>query len=422
MRYAAAVLAVWVWIGAAEAQAATCSFDEASGVLTVTTSGNWGTLKVVAGVIELNGAPCGTATTTSTSSIIVNPNVVYAGRLTLAGRFAPGRNDVPEADAPEIEIDARNFAGRFYVNGSARTDTWLLTAAGVNLNGDLDEDVVLPTVGNEFAVFLRGGKGDDVIDASSYTGPRHLDLRGGPGNDVITGSAQGDTIGGDDGNDVLDGGAGNDVINDGAGDDLARGGPGNDSFSPQFSPNAGKDDYRGGSGVDTVSYVDRDTGVTVSLDGVADDGAPGEGDNARPDVENIGGGAGDDVLVGSSASNHLVGLQGRNELYGGDGDDTLDVGYSTVAGSIALGDGGNDRLIGSPGPDLLDGGDGDDVLEGENGDDTLDGGPGLDTFYAGRGDDVINNGDGVAESVDCGDGIDDPEPDPLDTFVGCENI
>jgi hypothetical protein len=28
----------------------------------------------------------------------------------------------------------------------------------------------------------------------------------------------------------------------------------------------------------------------------------------------------------------------------------------------------------------------------------------------------------ATDTIDCGDGIDDPEPDPLDTFIGCENI
>ena len=35
--------------------------------------------------------------------------------------------------------------------------------------------------------------------------------------------------------------------------------------------------------------------MTVDLDGVADDGAPGENDNVRADIENVTGGRGPDV-------------------------------------------------------------------------------------------------------------------------------
>lgn len=409
-----------VLAGGGSAEAATCAFDQASGVLTVDSTGGWGTLKVVGGAIQLNGVPCGTATTTSTARIVVNPVEVDGGRLTLMGTYAPGRNDVPETDAPEIEIDAGNFSGKLIVNGTGRADSWRFTAGGVDLNDDGDEDLVLPLYTTTGEILFRTLKGDDVIDASAYTGPRYLHLRGGPGDDLITGSDEADTIGGDEGNDTLVGGLGGDLINDGAGDDLVRGGGGNDSFWPQFSPNDGKDDYRGGSGIDTISYVDRDIPVAVSLDGAADDGVQGERDNVHPDVEDIWGGDGDDVLVGSAAANHLRGQGGNDELYGGDGDDDLDDFYGV---NVLVGDAGNDDLTGSPdGGDFLDGGEGDDVLDGWAGNDTLDGGPGVDQFLAGYGDDVLYNDDGFADAVDCGPGIDDPEPDPLDTFTACEDI
>jgi Ca2+-binding RTX toxin-like protein len=419
MRFGAAILALGLWGGGSVAQASTCEIDDATGTLTVTMTGS-GTLKVVSGVIELSGAPCGTATTTTTARIVLLRAAGTGGILTLAGRFAPGRNDVPEADEPEIEIDASAFRGRLNIAGSGRGEDWRFSAGGINFNADLDEDIALPTATYDVVLKMQGG--DDHIDATAYAGPCWLHLRGGPGNDVITGSPGSDRIGGDDGNDTLYGGAGGDIINDGAGDDLVSGGPGNDLLWPQWSANLGKDDYHGGSGIDAVAYVDRDLGVTVSLDGAANDGAPDEGDNVHPDVEDIWGGHGDDVLVGSSAANYLRGLWGRNELYGGDGDDRLDVGYDAVPGSLAIGDGGNDYLFGSGGPDLLDGGDGDDELHGNAGNDTLDGGPGIDQYFGGYGADVIYNDDGIAETIDCGPDVDDPEPDPLDTFTACENI
>jgi len=287
------------------AHAGTCSFDEASGLLSVV---NGGALEVAAGgAIQLNGVACGAATTTTTARIVVS-GVDGDNResITLRGIFAPGRNDVPETDTPEIEIEIRftDLNDVVRVDGDATSQIWQFTAGGINLNGDLDEDITLPPTGT---VKLYGLGGNDVINASGYARvcarnfPRACTLRlyGGAGADVLTGSQGGDVLIGNGGNDTFDGGAGHDLI-------------------------------RGGPGADTMK-----------------------------------GGSGDDVFSGD---------------------------------------------------------DGDDVLYGGSGNDDLDGGAGVDEYHGNLGDDVFYNLDGVAESVDCGEGIDDPEADALDTFIGCENI
>jgi hypothetical protein len=108
-------------------------------------------------------------------------------------------------------------------------------------------------------------------------------------------------------------------------------------------------------GADTATYATRYDNLTLSLNGVADDGAPGEGDNLDADIEHLTAGSGNDVLVGSP------------------GDDSL------------LGGPGLDLLDGGAGADVLDGGDDDDVLAGGAGPDKLIGGPGADTAsYADR--------------------------------------
>ena len=43
----------------------------------------------------------------------------------------------------------------------------------------------------------------------------------------------------------------------------------------------------GAGGIDTVTYANSTPSVFVSLDGVANDGAGGEGDNVDPTVENL---------------------------------------------------------------------------------------------------------------------------------------
>ncbi len=89
----------------------------------------------------------------------------------------------------------------------------------------------------------------------------------------------------------------------------------------------------GGSDSDTVSYSRRLTSVGVTLDGVANDGAPGENDQAgvpqapsgASDVENVDGGDGSDVLIGSSGPNFLVSRGGPDTITGLGGADTIDV-------------------------------------------------------------------------------------------------
>jgi Ca2+-binding RTX toxin-like protein len=121
------------------------------------------------------------------------------------------------------------------------------------------------------------------------------------------------------------------------------------------SPGLGHDLVSGGPGQDTVLYDRRSTGIAVSLDGVANDGAPGEQDNILTDVEVLDGGAGDDLLVG------------------GDGNDFLD------------GNGGNDDLRGGAGDDAISGHGGDDTIDGGTGADNMHGHDGVDTVtYASR--------------------------------------
>jgi len=229
------------------------------------------------------------------------------------------------------------------LSGSPHDDR-LTGDGGANIvNGQGGDDVIVLRGGSDLS---RGGEGDDTID-------------GGPGEDGISG---------DDGADLLEGGGADDDISDGPGNDVVLGGGGDDTldasgFDPDFGllP-SGADLLRGGPGTDTVHYWPRATGVTVTLDGLANDGAPGEADNVGGpggDVENVEGGFGDDVLVGARGANRLDGLGGGDTLEGGEGRDTL---------------------VGGAGEDVLLGGDGRDELFADDGEaDMLDGGPRRDT-------------------------------------------
>ena len=113
----------------------------------------------------------------------------------------------------------------------------------------------------------------------------------------------------------------------------------------------------GGPGSDFISGGDGDgdyvhyTAVTAPLrvtlgDGLANDGAANEHDNAQPDLEVVVGGAGDDRLVGHDGANELWGRGGDDVLVGGASDDRLE------------GESGDDRLEGGYHADLLNGGPG----------------------------------------------------------------
>ena len=203
---------------------------------------------------------------------------------------------------------------------------------------------------------------------------------GGPGGDALVGN---------EGDDVLDGGPGDDYL-EGIG-----------PIDAEEANTAGNDRYIGGGGIDSLTYGGRTDDLTLSPDGVANDGAAGETDDIAPDVRAISGGHGNDILVGNDDRNDLAGLSGDDVMVGAAGDDQL------------AGGGGNDQL---------GGGDGGDVLEGDDGDDVIVGGAGADRFWGdtvlgcialscASGRDEIAARDGIAEPVNCGPGEDAVEID-----------
>ncbi|WP_326636405.1 hypothetical protein OIE67_03010 [Nonomuraea fuscirosea] len=271
-----------------------------------------------------------------------------------------GDNDVrivPDANGRVRVIDD-NFP--IYAGGGciALTDNEVRCSAGATklyVDGRGGDDTIinlLPTSSKTDAR-LFGGKGNDVI----YGGPGVQWVSGGLSPDDLRLNAGKQEAGDDrlfggceqqcaDGGDLLEGSDGDDDLDGGAGDDDLRGGLGTDT-------------YRGGAGVhDLVSYADHTAAVRVSLNGKADDGAPGELENVPDDVEDLYGGWANDTLVGNRANNTMNG-----------------------------GPGGSDTLIGMPGGDWLYGGPGNDKLYGDSDDSDLIGGD--DYLYGGAGSDSL---------------------------------
>ncbi len=362
-----------------------CTFDGAH-TDTVTSTSTSVTFSRDVDDLDVNGSAC--STVNKVTRVNVDMGAVDNAFLTLdlgGGQFAPDVNP-----AAEINFQVSNFGSglRASVEGTSGPD--------------------------KFAV------GDRFFAGSSVTG---FDLNGfaesTPGEDVVLHGRAGEIgLSGEDGPDVLTGaGTGtplshptttNMVLNDGRGLDTVTGGNGNDIIGPQEGPDAG-DVFSGGAGFDFIDYEGWHQGVTVSLDGKANDGANCptncDDDNVMPDIESVRGTSFNDVLTGGPGPDRIEGLSGTNVIRGGAGDDQLSggsgqdtfhagpgfdlVSYFSETDPITvtldgvahdgtanehdnvepdveevIGGFGSDRLVGDARANTLIGGPGDDVLNG----------------------------------------------------------
>jgi Ca2+-binding RTX toxin-like protein len=222
----------------------------------------------------------------------------------------------------------------------------------------------LTLVGTDGKDTLLGGAGDDSING---LGNRDS-LVGLAGNDTIIGGGA-DAF---DDRDALFGGAGDDLLSGGVGADRLIGGDGNDVLIG----GPGDDRIFGGAGIDTLSFAGLPAEPVVVLLQASRSQElfwprelPGvHGTDLVVSIENVIGGAGNDVLSGSNF---------RNVLDGADGNDQIG------------GQGGSDRLLGSAGNDSLYGGWGRDTIYGGAGDDYMTGGREFDQLFGGAGADVF---------------------------------
>jgi Ca2+-binding RTX toxin-like protein len=282
----------------------------------------------------------------------------------------------------------------------------------------------------------------DVVGVSSTPDGADND-----GNDLIDvsddGSGDGDNVGSDvenllgsDGPDTLVGTADANKLTGGARNDILRGEGGNDTLDG----GTGADSLDGGADVDTVTYAARSAPLRVKIDNVAGDGESGEGDDVRTTVENVLGGKGADVLIGSGQPNSINAGEGDDTVDGGAGQDTLDgrggtdtVTYSDRNARVAVildgkrNDGADPDANGSSG--TAEEGDKDVNIENATG------GAAGDSLRATAanavrnvlrglaGDDTLNTREGTAtvDTLDCGaGGADRFGKDPADGQTGCE--
>jgi Ca2+-binding RTX toxin-like protein len=337
-------------------------------------------------------------------------------------------------------------AGADTLSGGSGIDTVDYSSATANLSVTLDGADNDGATGegdlvNSNIETIIGGAGDDQITATDNV---YRTLTGNGGNDVLTAGNWPTTLNGGDGNDTLTGGGSDDVLRGGAGTDSLTGGNGYDLIDG----GAGTDTLIPGAGTDTVSYISAGSGVTITLDGLANDGENGDSENVDAEIivgslhgdhltgngsaNTIWGAAGADTILGEAGDDRLYGYVPRtpassgpadedlpygadaaDSLSGGDGADSL---YGWEGSDTVTGDGGNDSLEGNAAADSLDGGTGADVLVGATGNDTLIGGadndiltagPGNDSLSAGAGDDVLDGMQSSSAVLEGGDGNDE---------------
>jgi Ca2+-binding RTX toxin-like protein len=293
------------------------------------------------------------------------------------------RRELPTLPAVELVesrclLSASASGGVLTVTGTEFADNILVTAnssgqISVTINNQLQAgspfsgitSIVVNALGSDDQITIRPDGQDTFGTVAGAT------INCGDGNDTANGGS---------GNDVIRGGIGNDELSGKGGDDVLDGGPGADKMF-------------GGNGVDTADYSARTENLTITLDGSANDGATGEGDNVKDTVENVSGGSGNDNISSPDANNinnTFAGGDGNDNLSGGGGDDVLDgwVGHDTCTGGE-----GNDVLYGWTGYDVLRGNGGADQLYGEQDGDTCNGGLGPDLLDGGDGDDVADYSD-----------------------------
>jgi len=219
------------------------------------------------------------------------------------------------------------------------------------------------------------GDGDDSV---RFNPGQHYVVRvsGGAGNDDILGTDDTDHLFGGPGDDTVDGGPGGDTIDGGLGSDVLRAGPA-DLYDIVLDGDTDRhkspDTIIGQPGRTTLTYRERKRPVHVDLrNGTG--GAPGEGDTFTG-INLVQGGAGDDVLYGTSLG------------------------------------------------DFIRGNDGDDLIRAREGDDGVQGNRGRDRVYGGADDDLASDdSDNAVDSQHCGPGEDFvSSSDKRDVLRRCED-
>ena len=453
-----------------------CSFDTATGIMTVTVASGETALiarRSTDSVITQNGDACPSpARASSVKSVHINAD---SGNSTVIVSFANGlfASGSATSAGSGIVVDMGGSAGSdaFELVGTGGGDTVTMGTGGLGMNADTVADILFQH--NEPDTYkLTLGAGDDKWTAgggygtgAAYSGGKPIAVFGGTGKDTFDEGASvtpneelhGDddldtvtfgkrdaahpvtvTLGGSNGADgdnggenddivdaeVLVGGAGNDAMtaasgvavtmNGGAGDDTLTGDSGADTLNGE----AGNDTLAGGDGKDTLNGGDGDDTFT---EGTASNGADvfngGKGTDTV-DYSARAGGVGVKITMdGLAANDGEAGTEGDNvksDVENAVGTDYADLITGNASANRIKGNRGNDQLSGGDGDDFFD--EGGDLSSGDKDSDTIVGGKGIDIVdYSNRTDPLTIKLDAMADSGD--QSVSPKEADSLD----CEN-
>ena len=301
------------------------------------------TITATGGEVRVNNYPCVTSagaklrigdvnridvTGTSVDDLVV-VDLVFGpfGTVMTAGNITPTGIAVDLAGGSDDSLEVR---------GSGLSDAITFGSDGAREYGDFTGDGradVMAT--NADRITIAGASGADTLSGQGRVGSRALAVPTGlaPSAGVVGATALPMRLYGGAGNDVLTGGDGDDVLDGMEGDDAL--------FAAGTTGSDGNDSFVGGPGRDTVNYGTRSTNSYLSIghartsvtgtgafcdtavarnrgdDGAFDASGQRECDDIDVTVENLVGGAGTDVLAGSTTSNTLRGGGGTDYLWGG---------------------------------------------------------------------------------------------------------
>ncbi|MBT7082342.1 MAG: hypothetical protein HN929_12930, partial [Chloroflexi bacterium] len=356
------------------------------------------------------------------------------------------------------------MAGDDLLSGDAGNDSLFGGAGNDTIEGGTGDDIMNAGAGNDTASYiypgtavyvdltrtdsqdtrtqevidqgLDGAGSDTLLSFENVIGSKGDDtLLGNDEDNILTGGGGSDTIHGRDGDDILSGETGDDTLYGGDGGDILSGGQGDDVIDGYIMGGDSADD----DGIDTVSYVEAESGVVINL---SMSGTPQDtqalGIDTLNNVEGVMGSEYDDILTGNADNNILLGQSGNDIIQGGEGDDIMfggegfdfvsyllsitpvfvdlsisweqETGDSTGWDEIA----GVEGIVGSDYNDRLTGDEEKNILIGGLGEDELDGGEGADTAsYENALEQVTADLSGLTMNTGEAEG---------DTFTGIENL
>ena len=291
-----------------------------------------------------------------------------AGNDTIDGSFGEGIV-LDGGDGTDL-LSGRD--GEHFIGGAGFDSVVLdLTAIDSGVTADLSglgtaatvtiSQATLATI--ELAVIALGDGADHITSSAKA----QVGIYAGGGDDVLNGKNGIDLLAGGAGSDLIKGGGGSDILygyapdqifgfdvpgvgaDDGSGHDTLVGGAGADLIYGSL----GDDRIDGGDGLDTVSYDNATSGVSIDLRH-ARQHTGSAGVDTLTGIENIIGSSGDDHLIGSSGINVLSGGGGADTIEGGDGSDVLSGGAGADVFVFSAAHDSGDAIVDLSSEDIID--------------------------------------------------------------------